>query len=75
MIRLDSDYAHAYYNRGLSYRNLRDYGQTIKDFQQAVNLYQRLAIKDFQQAADLYQQQENTEWYQEVLDRISELEQ
>ena len=58
-IRLDPEKANAYYNRGNTYKQLGD---------------RQKAITDFQQAADLYQQQGNTEWYQNSLDRIRELQ-
>ena len=58
-IRLNPDDANAYYNRGNSYEKLGD---------------KQKAIEDFQQAADLDQQQGNTEYYQDALDRIRELQ-
>ena len=53
------DFAAPYYNRGLIYE-IQGENQT--------------AIKDFQKAAELYQQQGNTEWYQNAINKIKELE-
>jgi tetratricopeptide (TPR) repeat protein len=59
-IRLKSDYANSYYGRGLIKSALSD---------------KQGALKDFQEAARLYQHQGNTEWYNNALKRIEELEQ
>lgn len=58
-IQIQPDYAHAYYNLGQSYRAL---GEKQK------------ALESYQKAAELYKQQENTEDYQDALERISELQ-
>ncbi len=59
-IRLDPNFAGAYYNRGLVYKQQ---GKKPR------------AIADFRRAADLYKQQGNTgKWYRRALDHIEELE-
>jgi tetratricopeptide (TPR) repeat protein len=58
-IRLNPQYADAYYNRGNSYFNLKKYD---------------LAIADAQQAANLFQQQGDTENYQKTLSLIEDIE-
>jgi tetratricopeptide (TPR) repeat protein len=58
VIRLVPDWANAYYNRGLSYRDLGEKPQ---------------ALEDFKKAAELYKQQNRREDYQDAIDRIKEL--
>ena len=57
VIRLVPDWANAYYNRGLSYRDL---GEKPK------------ALEDFKKAAVLYKQQTRTEDYQDAIDSIND---
>ncbi|NMG09003.1 serine protease [Brasilonema sp. UFV-L1] len=59
IISINPEFAEAYYNRGLIYRNS---GENQK------------ALLDFQKAANLYQQQRKTEYYQDALQRIRELQ-
>ncbi|MBD2355601.1 tetratricopeptide repeat protein [Tolypothrix sp. FACHB-123] len=59
IISLSPEFAEAYYNRGLIYQQL------------AAN---EKALLDFQKAADLYQQQGKTEYYQDTIQRIRELQ-
>jgi tetratricopeptide (TPR) repeat protein len=58
VIRLVPDWADAYYNRGLSYRDLEEKPK---------------ALEDFKKAAELYKQQNRREDYQDAIDRIKEL--
>ena len=58
-IELNPDYANVYYNRAIVYKIQGD---------------KKTAIKDYQKAAELYQQQGNTEWYQNAINNIKELE-
>ncbi|TFI51978.1 serine protease [Mastigocladus laminosus UU774] len=59
IISISPKFAEAYYNRGLIYRDLGD---------------NQKAIIDFQKAANLYQQQRKSEYYQDALQRIRELQ-
>ena len=58
-IGIDPNDGTAYYNRGLSHRNLKNYPA---------------AIKDFTKAAGLHQKQGKTDYYQDALNRIEELQ-
>lgn len=58
-IKIKSDYANAYNNRGNAKKNLGD---------------KQGAINDYNQAAQLYSQQDNMEWYLKALDLIKNLE-
>ena len=58
-LRINPNYAIAYVGRGLVRNDLGD---------------QKGGIEDLQKAADLFQQQENTESYQKVIDRINKLQ-
>jgi tetratricopeptide (TPR) repeat protein len=58
-IRLNPEYADAYYSRGLAYNQQGN---------------SRLALESFRKAAELYQRQGNQEDYQDALARIQELE-
>jgi tetratricopeptide (TPR) repeat protein len=58
-IRLKPDYAEPYYGRGWIRKEQGDKSH---------------AIADFQKAADLYQQQGNSEWHQNALDQLKELQ-
>ncbi|MFM8003689.1 MAG: pilus assembly protein PilF, partial [Dolichospermum sp.] len=59
-IKINPNYAQAYYGRGFVRNELRD---------------KPGAIDDFQQAAKLYQQQGKNEDYQDALNRIRKLQQ
>ncbi|PLZ89968.1 hypothetical protein CEN44_11910 [Fischerella muscicola CCMEE 5323] len=59
IISITPEFAEAYYNRGLIYRDLGD---------------NKKAIVDFQKAASLYQQQGKSEYYQDAIQRIRELQ-
>ncbi|MFM5886941.1 MAG: tetratricopeptide repeat protein, partial [Dolichospermum sp.] len=59
-IKINPNYANAYYGRGFVRNELRD---------------KQGAIDDFQQAAKLYQQQGKNEDYQDALNRIRKLQQ
>lgn len=59
IISLNPEFAEAYYNRGLIYQDLGD---------------NQKALLDFQKAADLYQQQGKTQYYQDTMERIRELQ-
>jgi tetratricopeptide (TPR) repeat protein len=59
IISISAGFAEAYYNRGLIYRDLGD---------------NKKAIVDFQKAANLYQQQRKSEYYQDAIQRIRELQ-
>ncbi|NJR76369.1 MAG: tetratricopeptide repeat protein, partial [Scytonema sp. CRU_2_7] len=59
IISISPEFAEAYYNRGLVYQNLGD---------------NQKALLDFQKAANLYQQQRKTQYYQDAIQRIRELE-
>jgi tetratricopeptide (TPR) repeat protein len=59
IISITPEFAEAYYNRGLVYRDLGD---------------NKKAIVDFQKAASLYQQQRKSEYYQDAIQRIRELQ-
>jgi len=58
-IRINPNYANAYYNRGSSYKSIGNNSD---------------AIGDFKQAAELYNQQDNTEWYQNALTQVEQLQ-
>ena len=58
-IELNPDDAPGYYNRGLINKKQGD---------------KTKAIQDFTKAAELYQKQGNTEWNQNALNRIRELQ-
>jgi tetratricopeptide (TPR) repeat protein len=58
-IHLKPDYAEPHYGRGLICKEQGD---------------RRRAIADFQKAADLYKQQGNSEWYQNALNQLKELQ-
>jgi tetratricopeptide (TPR) repeat protein len=60
-IEINPNYGEAYYNRGLSRLAL---GQKNKS-----------TLEDFQKAAKIYQEQGKTEYYQDALERIKELQQ
>ncbi|MBW4641660.1 MAG: tetratricopeptide repeat protein [Goleter apudmare HA4340-LM2] len=59
IISLNPEFAEAYYNRGLIYQELGD---------------NQKALLDYQKAADLYQQQSKTQYYQDTMQRIRELQ-
>ncbi|MBF2006933.1 MAG: tetratricopeptide repeat protein [Chlorogloeopsis fritschii C42_A2020_084] len=59
IISLTPDFAEAYYNRGLIYLNLGN---------------NKEALLDFQKAADLYKQQGKTQYYQDAIQKIRELQ-
>jgi tetratricopeptide (TPR) repeat protein len=59
IISISPEFAEAYYNRGLIHRDLGD---------------NKKAIIDFQKAAILYQQQRKSEYYQDSIERIRELQ-
>ena len=58
-IELKPDHADAYHNRATSHKNLGD---------------NDIAIADYRKAADLYQKQGKTQYSQEALDRIKQLQ-
>lgn len=58
-LRYNEDYGQAYYNRGLSKIAIGD---------------TEGALADFRRAAELYRNQELTQYYQDALDRIAEIE-
>jgi len=59
VIKINLDYAAAYYNRGIARKALGNKSEAIADFQQAV---------------ELYRQQGNDEWLQKALNRLKELQ-
>jgi tetratricopeptide (TPR) repeat protein len=59
VIRLNPDYANAYYGRGVIKQERGE---------------KQEALVDFRKVLKIYQQQGNTEWYNNSLDRIRELE-
>ncbi|NEP45665.1 MAG: tetratricopeptide repeat protein, partial [Okeania sp. SIO2H7] len=57
-IAADSRFAEVYYNRGIAYSEVGDNSK---------------ALEDLQKAAELYQQQENQQMYQQVQEKLQEL--
>ena len=45
-LRINPNYAHAYYNRGVARRDSGDKPGAIQDFQKAADLYQQQGDKD-----------------------------
>jgi tetratricopeptide (TPR) repeat protein len=67
-IRLNSDYAKAYYNRGLAKkRNLNGFSSLL------ASIGKQEVLADFRKALELYREQGDTEWYNNSRDRIKEL--
>jgi tetratricopeptide (TPR) repeat protein len=59
IIELNPDYANAYYNRGMAYKNLQDYQSAIADLKEAERLFCSSESPNCQKVQEILRQLQN----------------